>query len=140
MTNPSARLDNTAQCSYNNIAVYKPVCWNWQTRRTQNPLMATSCGFDPRHRHHTSKARNPLKWLGLRAFLCFARLYTALLHHQICATITKILKASFLHIVLLDISIVAMARASIRSILVLRRLKLFRYRLVCIYFCSFKCR
>ena len=89
---------------------------------------------------HTSKARNPLKWLGLRAFLCFARLYTALLHHQICATITKILKASFLHIVLLDISIVAMARASIRSILVLRRLKLFRYRLVCIYFCSFKCR
>ena len=107
---------------------------------TQNPLMATSCGFDPRHRHHTSKARNPLKWLGLRAFLCFARLYTALLHHQICATITKILKASFLHIVLLDISIVAMARASIRSILVLRRLKLFRYRLVCIYFCSFKCR
>ena len=20
---------------------------------TQNPLMATSCGFDPRHRHHT---------------------------------------------------------------------------------------
>ena len=50
-------------------------------------------------------------------FLCFARLYTALLHHQICVTITKILKASFLLIVLLDISIVAMARASIRSIL-----------------------
>ena len=50
------------------------------------------------------------------------------------------IESSFLHIVLLDISIVAMARASIRSILVLRRLKLFRYRLVCIYFCSFKCR
>ena len=27
------------------------MCWNWQTRRTQNPLMATSCGFDPHHRH-----------------------------------------------------------------------------------------
>ena len=51
MTNPSARLDNTAQCSYNNITVYKPVCWNWQTRRTQNPLVVTPCGFDPRHRH-----------------------------------------------------------------------------------------
>ena len=28
-----------------------PVCWNWQTRRTQNPLVAIPCGFDPRHRH-----------------------------------------------------------------------------------------
>lgn len=26
--------------------------WNWQTRGTQNPVMATSCGFDPHHRHH----------------------------------------------------------------------------------------
>ena len=56
MTNPSARLDNTAQCSYNNIAVYKPVCWNWQTRRTQNPLVVTPYGFDPHHRHKN----NPL--------------------------------------------------------------------------------
>ena len=137
---PRCPSNFSGRTSGDDLKYEMPVCWNWQTRRTQNPLMATSCGFDPRHRHHTSKARNPLKWLGLRAFLCFARLYTALLHHQICATITKILKASFLHIVLLDISIVAMARASIRSILVLRRLKLFRYRLVCIYFCSFKCR
>lgn len=26
--------------------------WNWQTRGTQNPVMVTSCGFDPHHRHH----------------------------------------------------------------------------------------
>ena len=31
-----------------------PVCWNWQTRRTQNPLVAIPCGFDPRHRHQTN--------------------------------------------------------------------------------------
>ena len=29
----------------------KPVCWNWQTRRTQNPLPAMACGFDPHYRH-----------------------------------------------------------------------------------------
>ena len=28
-----------------------PVCWNWQTRRTQNPLPATACGFKSHHRH-----------------------------------------------------------------------------------------
>ena len=27
------------------------MCWNWQTRWTQNPLVVTPCGFDPRHRH-----------------------------------------------------------------------------------------
>ena len=27
-----------------------PVCWNWQTRWTQNPLVATPCGFKSRHR------------------------------------------------------------------------------------------
>ena len=26
--------------------------WNWQTCWTQNPVLATGCGFDPRHRHH----------------------------------------------------------------------------------------
>lgn len=28
-----------------------PVCWNWQTRRTQNPLPAMACGFKSHHRH-----------------------------------------------------------------------------------------
>jgi hypothetical protein len=30
-----------------------PVWWNWQTRRTQNPVGATPCGFNSHHRHHT---------------------------------------------------------------------------------------
>ena len=34
-----------------------PVCWNWQTRRTQNPLSARTCGFDPRHRHQAEPGR-----------------------------------------------------------------------------------
>ncbi len=33
------------------VGTTMPVCWNWQTRWTQNPLVATPCGFDPRHRH-----------------------------------------------------------------------------------------
>ena len=28
-----------------------PKWWNWQTRRTQNPKMATSCGFKSHFRH-----------------------------------------------------------------------------------------
>ena len=28
-----------------------PVWWNWQTRGTQNPVVAIPCGFDPHHRH-----------------------------------------------------------------------------------------
>ena len=32
-----------------------PVWWNWQTWRIQNPLVATPCGFDPRHRHHNDR-------------------------------------------------------------------------------------
>ena len=37
---------------FSKLQFYMPVCWNWQTRRTQNPLPAMACGFDPRHRHH----------------------------------------------------------------------------------------
>ena len=35
---------------------------------TQNPLMATSCGFDPRHRHHT-EIPNFLEMRGLGFFV-----------------------------------------------------------------------
>ena len=35
---------------------------------TQNPLMATSCGFDPRHRHHT-EIPNFLEIRGLGFFI-----------------------------------------------------------------------
>ena len=41
-----------------------PVCWNWQTRRTQNPLLATACGFESHHRHH----RRTLIWIQLGPF------------------------------------------------------------------------
>ena len=34
------------------IIDFTPVCWNWQTRWTQNPLVAIPCGFKSRHRHH----------------------------------------------------------------------------------------
>ena len=44
----------------------KPVWWNWQTWRTQNPLVATPCGFDPRHRHHV---KNLFCLLDKRGFL-----------------------------------------------------------------------
>ena len=39
------------------VGTTMPVCWNWQTRWTQNPLVATPCGFDPRHRHHPETLR-----------------------------------------------------------------------------------
>ena len=35
----------------NIIEQIAPKWWNWQTRRTQNPVMATSCGFKSRLRH-----------------------------------------------------------------------------------------
>ena len=41
----------------NIIEQIAPKWWNWQTRRTQNPVMATSCGFKSRLRHQQRKAR-----------------------------------------------------------------------------------
>ena len=43
----------------------------WQTRWTQNPLMATSCGFKSRGRHSLAGAKplNP-KHLGFSGFVC----------------------------------------------------------------------
>ena len=41
---------------------YSIFCWpawrNWQTRRTQNPVMVTSYRFDPDRRYHTRLWRN----------------------------------------------------------------------------------
>ena len=39
---------------------WKPVCWNRQTRWTQNPLVAIPCGFKSRHRHQ--KIRTTARW------------------------------------------------------------------------------
>ena len=38
----------------NIIKQIAPKWWNWQTRRTQNPVMATSCGFKSRLRHQST--------------------------------------------------------------------------------------
>ena len=32
-----------------------PLWWNWQTRGTQNPVVAIPCRFDPDQRHHNKK-------------------------------------------------------------------------------------
>lgn len=42
-----------------------PVWWNWQTRWTQNPVVAIPYRFDPDHRHH-DRASN----IKLALFLC----------------------------------------------------------------------
>ena len=44
-----------------------PLWWNWQTRGTQNPVMATSCGFDPHQRHQ----KNPIAFLRLGFLITF---------------------------------------------------------------------
>lgn len=31
------------------------VWWNWQTRWTQNPLLATVCGFNSHHQHQAEQ-------------------------------------------------------------------------------------
>ena len=36
-----------------------PEWWNWQTCWTQNPVVATPCGFDPRFRHQTLQLVSP---------------------------------------------------------------------------------
>ncbi len=38
----------------------KPVWRNWQTRRIQNPLVATPCGFESLHRHLPPLIQKPL--------------------------------------------------------------------------------
>ena len=35
-----------------------PVWWNWQTRRTQNPVVAIPCRFDPDYRHQKKPKLN----------------------------------------------------------------------------------
>ena len=32
-----------------------PLWWNWQTRGTQNPVVAIPCRFDPDQRHHIKR-------------------------------------------------------------------------------------
>ena len=48
-------LDFFDYIEYNRCVHKMPVCWNWQTRRTQNPLLATACGFKSHHRHQNNR-------------------------------------------------------------------------------------
>lgn len=41
------------QLRYNNEALWHAGVVEWQTRRTQNPFLATGCGFKSHHRHQT---------------------------------------------------------------------------------------
>ena len=36
--------------------VIMPLWWNWQTRGTQNPVVAIPCRFDPDQRHHKNES------------------------------------------------------------------------------------
>ena len=38
-----------------------PVWWNWQTRGTQNPVVAIPCRFDPDQRHHRKDGQGFLR-------------------------------------------------------------------------------
>ncbi len=48
----------------------------WQTRRTQNPLMVTSCGFKSHLRHQTEIKRT--KTISRGSFYLFARTFLQL--------------------------------------------------------------
>ncbi len=51
--NHKNRLTNKNICGIINKRFEKPMWWNWQTRGTQNPVVAIPCGFDPHHRHQS---------------------------------------------------------------------------------------
>lgn len=45
-----------------------PLWWNWQTRGTQNPVVAIPCRFDPDQRHHIKRTGiNPVLFI----YCCF---------------------------------------------------------------------
>lgn len=43
----------------------------WQTMRTQNPLVATPCGFKSHHRHHV-RTITLIQWVSRQSSLLFA--------------------------------------------------------------------
>lgn len=67
----------------------EPVCWNWQTRRTQNPLLETACGFDPRHRHHEGAHSEESEWAPFLNCITLARLlyYCGLLSYSLLLSV-----------------------------------------------------
>ena len=46
--------------------------WNWQTRGTQNPVVAIPCGFDPHHRHQIGMDFAPFRFFfAEKSVICF---------------------------------------------------------------------
>ena len=50
-----------------------PVWWNWQTCRTQNPMVAIPYRFDPGHRHHENGFlyQEPVFFISVPILFCF---------------------------------------------------------------------
>lgn len=59
----------------------RPEWWNRKTRRTQNPVRATSCGFKPRLRHHGTSS--PYK-LYCRSSRCPGIAIVSKILHPLC--------------------------------------------------------
>ena len=56
---------------------FMPAWWNWQTCWTQNPVVATPCGFDPRRRHQRKIIRTCFR-LAMGSDYCFSLTVTKL--------------------------------------------------------------
>ena len=54
--NPKFLINHHFICN-SNVFKYQPAWRNWQTRWTQNPVIARSCGFEPLRRQTSCKVR-----------------------------------------------------------------------------------
>ena len=78
-----------------------PLWWNWQTRGTQNPVVAIPCRFDPDQRHHNKKRQVFtclfLLWYRLRGDVrgihlthCFYKTLNAVVRQFACKFLPKV--------------------------------------------------
>src|SRR5881392_456035 len=44
-----------------NGSLHQPAWRNWQTRWTQNPVLARVCGFEPLRRHHLRRSAKEIR-------------------------------------------------------------------------------
>ena len=67
-----------------------PVWWNWQTRRTQNPVVAIPCGFDPHYRHQIKKRTPTGVLFYLVQDICSARCVGILRSHTASTSVNPV--------------------------------------------------
>ena len=67
-----------------------PVWWNWQTRRTQNPVVAIPCGFDPHYRHQIKKGHLRVSFFYLVRDICSARCVGILRSHTASSSVNPV--------------------------------------------------